>query len=568
MQQYRFSSLRDFLPRSLEIFRQGYSPRTFAKDLLAGTTVGIVALPLAMAFSIAAGGSPQQGLYTAIFAGFFISLLGGSRFQIGGPTGAFVVIIYDVVVRHGMGGLAAATVLAALMLIAMGFSGLGKLIKFIPYPVTTGFTAGIGVTIFSQQVKDFFGLRIAHSSPEFFEKWAEYVGAAGSFTPLTLAVGLGTVAVILAVRRFAPKIPGSVAGVAAATLLCYLFRLPVETVGSRFGGIPSVLPPPALPSFDWATVRAVFPDAVTIAILAAIESLLSAVVADGMTGDRHKANMELVAQGVGNLASALFGGIPATGAIARTATNIKTGAASPVSGMVHAAVLAAFVLFLSPVASVIPLASLSAVLMVVAWDMSDFDRFFRLVRRSPRSDAMVLVVTFILTVAVDLTVAVEVGVVLAAFLFLRRMVEVADIRPGEGFAAELVAAGERPATSGQPTPEHSSSIEVYEITGPFFFGVADVLQDTLGTMERPPEVFVLRMREVPAVDSTGLAALEAFARRCERNGTILVLSGVRPQPLKALEKAGLVDQIGRENVHADVLSALKRAEELVATPRN
>jgi SulP family sulfate permease len=519
-----------------------------------------------MAFSIAAGGTPEQGLYTAIAAGFCISLLGGSRYQIGGPTGAFVVIIFGVIARHGMEGLITATILAGILLVLMGVSGLGKLIKFIPYPVTTGFTTGIGLLIFSQQVKDFFGLAIEKPSPEFFEKWSQYFEHAATFDATTAVVGIGTVAAILLVRKLAPRVPGSVAGVAAATLACFLLKVPVETIGTRFGGIPSSLPAPSLPAFDWATIRAVFPDAVTIALLGAIESLLSAVVADGMTGDRHSSNMELVAQGVGNMASAFFGGIPATGAIARTATNIKSGAVSPVAGILHAVTLVLFVLFLSPIASAIPLASLSAVLMIVAWDMSDVDRFIRLFRHAPKSDSLVLLATFALTVIVDLTVAVEVGVLMAAFLFLRRMAEVselADIKAMTPYAETLFGKDRKNLGSGDATPEHSKNIEVYEIAGPFFFGTADILQDTLDQLEKPPAVFVLRMRDVPAIDSSGLNALESFERKCRRHKTTLVLSGVREQPLSAMRKAGFVEQIGEVNVCPDIETAMARAKELL-----
>ncbi len=554
MSTFKLVSLRDFIPRTYELVRptggKKYDAASFGKDLIAGLTVGVVALPLAMAFSIAAGGTPEQGLYTAIFAGFFISFLGGSKFQIGGPTGAFVVIIFGIIAKHGMGGLITATLLAGLMLVLMGVSGLGRLIKFIPYPVTTGFTTGIGLLIFSQQVKDFFGLQIDKSAPEFFEKWAQYFESAPTFDPLTLGVGLGTMAIIILVRKFAPRIPASVVGVAAATLLCFLLKMPVETIGTRFGGIPQTLPMPSLPVFSWATVRAVFPDALTIALLAAIESLLSAVVADGMTGDRHNANMELVAQGVGNIASALFGGIPATGAIARTATNIKSGATSPVAGIVHAITLVLFVLFLAPIASAIPLASLSAVLMVVAWDMSDLDRFLRLPRRAPKSDTIVLLATFVLTVVVDLTVAVEVGVILAVFLFLRRAIETAEIKP-----SFLDSEENRTASA---VPVHPKNVEVYEITGPFFFGVADMLQDTLDSLEKAPKTFVLRMKEVPAIDSTGIAALKSFARHCRAHKTTLILSEVRPQPLAALDRARFLDEIGRENVATSIDEALSK----------
>ncbi|MDR2101700.1 MAG: STAS domain-containing protein [Treponema sp.] len=566
MASFNFVSLRDFIPRTFELFSKGegkgYSLSSFGKDCAAGITVGIVALPLAMAFSIAAGGTPAQGLYTAIWAGFFISLLGGSKYQIGGPTGAFVVILFGVIARHGMGGLIIASLMAGLLLIIMGLTGLGRFIKFIPYPVTTGFTTGIGLIIFSQQVKDFFGLTLRGSSPEFIDIWAEYGRSFTTLKPLTLAVGLGTMAVILLVRKLVPRIPGAVAGVAAATVVCYFFSLPVETVGTRFGGIPQGLPMPQMPELSWFAVRDLLRDSLAIAILAAIESLLSAVVADGMTGDRHNANMELVAQGVGNIAAALFGGIPATGAIARTATNIKAGARSPIAGMIHALTLVVFVLFLAPLASAIPLASLSAVLIVVAWDMSSLGRFTRILRFAPKSDAVVLVTTFVLTVMVDLTFAVEVGVVLAAFLFLRRMVEVTGIKPGaKGIGPEILY-GHPKETADPNLPEHGKNIEIYEITGPFFFGVADILQHTLRGISRKPHAFILRMRDVPAIDSTGIAALESFLAQCRHNKIWLFLCEIRNQPMRALEKAGFIKEIGADMVTENPEEALKRAEGL------
>jgi SulP family sulfate permease len=556
-------SLRDFIPRSFELFSKSgeerYSWPRFGKDCIAGLTVGVVAMPLAMAFSIAAGGTPAQGLYTAIMAGFFISLLGGSKYQIGGPTGAFVVILYGVIHQHGMAGLIIAGMLAGLILIIMGLSGIGRLIKYIPYPVTTGFTAGIGLLIFSQQIKDFLGLSVTGGSPEFIDTWIAYGRAASTLRPLTLGIGALTLAVILLVRKFVPRIPGAVAGVVLATLVCHFCSLPVETIGTRFGGIPQSLPLPSLPVLSWFSVRDLLRDAVTIALLAAIESLLSAVVADGMTGDRHNANMELVAQGVGNIAAALFGGIPATGAIARTAANIKSGATSPVAGMIHALTLVLFIRFLAPLASAIPLTSLSAVLLVVAWDMSSVGRFTRIIRRAPKSDALVLLCSFILTVMVDLTVAVEVGVILAAFLFLRRMIEVADIKPGAGNLGTALVYGDSPA-AGSGVPEHGKNIEVYEITGPFFFGVADILQRTLRGVAKKPSAFVLRMRNVPAIDSTGIVALESFLTQCRRGKIELILSEIQNQPRKALEKAGFIAALGADHVRDTLEDALKQAE--------
>jgi SulP family sulfate permease len=388
--------------------------------------------------------------------------------------------------------------------------------------------------------------------------WAGYFGAIGSLRPLTLAIGLGTVAVIVLIRKFSPRIPGAVAGVLAAALICRFLSLDTETIGTRFGGIPQTLPALSLPVINWAALRGLLHDSFTIALLAAIESLLSAVVADGMTGDRHNANMELVAQGIGNIASGLFGGIPATGAIARTATNIKTGAVSPVAGIVHALTLLLFIIFLAPLASAIPLVSLSAVLIVVSWDMGNIPRFIRILTKAPKSDALVLIVTFALTVLADLTFAVEAGVVLAAFLFLRRMVEVAGIKPGaHSIGAEIVYGHPEEAAR---MPAQEKNIEVYEITGPFFFGVADTLQGVLSHVAKKPRAFILRMRDVPAIDSTGIAALESFLAQCRRRKTMLLLSEVREQPRKALEKAGFIAEIGGDKVTASFEEALQRAQ--------
>ncbi|WP_062326737.1 SulP family inorganic anion transporter [Treponema endosymbiont of Eucomonympha sp.] len=569
MKPFAFAKPSDFVPRAFELFSKQAEPRyslpSFGKDCLAGVIVGVVALPLAMAFSISAGCTPAQGLYTAIVAGFCISLLGGSRYQIGGPTGAFVVIIFGIVEKHGLEGLVAATVLAGLMLVAMGLTGIGRFIKYIPYPVTTGFTAGIGVLIFSQQVKDFFGFHITDGSPEFLEEWAGYLSHLTTLDPATLAVGAGTLALIVAVRRFFPRVPGAVVGVLAATLLCKALALPVETIGTRFGGIPQKLPLLTAPAFGWQTARAVLPDAFAVALLAAIESLLSAVVADGMTGDRHNANMELVAQGIGNIASAAFGGIPATGAIARTATNIKSGALSPVAGIVHALTLVLFILFLAPAASAIPLSSLAAVLIVVSWDMSNLPRFARILRRAPKSDAGVLLATCVLTVAVDLTFAVEIGMALAVALFLRRMIACAGIKAeNDDLIAELAFGEIEAGTAREIVALHRSDIEVYEITGPFFFGVADMLQQTLRSVAPRPHTLILRMRDVPAVDSTGIAALESFLAQCRKRKIRVVLCEIREQPRKALEKAGFLAAVGADSLVAELGDALELAERRTA----
>ncbi|MDR0550836.1 MAG: STAS domain-containing protein [Spirochaetaceae bacterium] len=558
--KFTLFNTKDLIPRSAGLFNGQivYTRALFGKDCISGVIVGVVALPLAMAFSIAAGGSPAQGLWTAIIAGFFISALGGSRYQIGGPTGAFVIIIFGVISRHGMGGLLAATILAGLLLCVMGLCGLGKFIKYIPYPVTTGFTTGIGVLIFSQQIKDFFGLDIAQSSPEFFTKWIEYFKALPTTDIPTLAAGVATVVIIVLARIFLPQIPGAVVAVFGVTAAAFALHLNIETIASRFGGIPRVIPLPVLPPVSWQIIVGVFPDAVTIALLAAIESLLSAVVADGMTGDNHNSNTELIAQGLGNIASGLFGGIPATGAIARTATNIKSGAVSPVSGIVHAAALALFVLFLAPAASMIPLSCLSAVLIVVSWDMSNVRRFIRIIKTAPKSDASVLITTFALTVIVDLTFAVEVGFVLAVILFLRRMIAVAGIKAENDEVIEQLAFGHNHEKEADYI--HSlakKDTEVYEINGPFFFGVADMLQDTLRKVSKTPKKIILRMRNVPAIDSSGIAALESLLLDCKKNKVTLIITEVHDQPRSALLKSGFFEQIGGRNVTDSLDDALE-----------
>jgi SulP family sulfate permease len=565
-----------YLPKSIVCLRQGYSLRTFTHDLFAGVTVGIVALPLAMAFGIAsipedvasaAGLSPPaMGLYTAVVAGFLISALGGSRVQIGGPTGAFIVIVYGVAARHGYAGLATATLMAGVIVILMGLFSFGAMIKFIPYPVTTGFTSGIAVIIFSSQVKDFAGLEMGAVPAEFIAKWEAYASSWSTWNPVALSVGVGTLAVIILLRRFAPRLPGAIVAIVVASCLASLLHLDVETIGSKFGQIPSSLPRPELPSLDPQMMRDVLPDALTIAMLAAIESLLSAVVADGMIGGRHKSDCELVSQGVANIGSAMFGGIPATGAIARTATNVKHGAKTPVAGMIHAITLLLCMLFLAPLSQAIPLASLAAVLIIVAWNMAEIDHF-RSILRAPRSDVGVLLITFGLTVFTDLTLAVGVGLVLASLLFMKGMADVSNIsaitrefRNGEDELAELKDPNSIDSRKVPP------GVEVYEINGPFFFGIADRLKDTLTNVERRPKVFILRMRKAPSIDASGLHALEEFHTKCRRDGTILLLSGVHAQPLFAFVRSGFNEVVGSENMFGNIDDALNRAREILGLP--
>lgn len=571
-----------YLPKSLVCVREGYTKQTLLHDLLAGLTVGIIALPLAMAFGIAsipqsaidsanAAGRvispPAVGLFTAVVAGFLISALGGSRVQIGGPTGAFIVIVYSIAAKHGYDGLALATLMAGVIIIIMGLARFGAMIKFIPYPVTTGFTAGIAVIIFSSQLKDFFGLQIAAVPVDFVEKLRSLGEHWETWNAPTLAIGAGSLAILILLRRFAPRVPGAIVAVIAASLAVSMLHLPVETIGTRFGGIPNHLPIPQLPRFDFAMVKSLIPEATTIAMLAAIESLLSAVVADGMTGGRHKADCELVAQGVANIGSVLFGGIPATGAIARTAANVKSGARTPLAGMIHAVTLLLIMLTAAPLAKAIPLATLAAILMLVAWNMSEIDHFRNLLR-APRGDIAVLLTTFGLTVFTDLTIAVGVGMVLAAMLFMKRMADVSGV---SAITNEMKDTDDALEIAGDPnavwTVDVPPGVEIYEINGPFFFGVADKLKDTLNQLERPPRVFILRMRRVPAIDASGLHALAEFHKKCKRQGTKLLLSGVHAQPLFAFVKAGFDQVIGEENMFGNIDDALNAARAHLGLPQ-
>ncbi len=560
----------DLLPKSLVCWREGYNRERLLGDLGAGAVVGIVALPLALAFAIASGVTPERGLYTAIVAGFLISALGGSRVQIGGPTGAFVVLVAAIVGKHGYDGLVIATLMAGLILIAMGLSGFGSLIKFIPHPVITGFTAGIAVIIFSSQVKDLLGLPMGTVPPEFIAKWVAFSAHVDAVNPRAAAIALGTILVVVGLPRVTGRLPSPFVAMLLATLAARAFRWPVETIGSRFGSVPQALPLPHLPVAGWSRVQELATPAITIALLAAIESLLSAVVADGMIGSRHKSNMELVAQGIANAGSALMGGIPATGAIARTATNVKSGGRTPLAGMVHALTLLAVLLFCARWAAMIPLAALAGILAVVAYHMSEW-RTFRALLRAPKSDVFVLLVTFSLTVFVDLNVAVQAGVVAAALLFMRRMAEVTRV---EGLTDALHDETEDPAQiegtrRGRPTiggREVPAGVEVYEIHGPFFFAAAERLKEVLTEITRRPRVFILRLRNVPAIDATGLLALEQVFLRCRAEGIAFILCEARPQPLEALKKSGKLAVFGRHNFMPDIEGALTLAGKIAAIP--
>ena len=542
-----------FTPKLLTIWREGYGLAALRADALAGLTVAIVALPLAMALGIASGASPDKGLVTAVVAGFLISAFGGSRMQIGGPTGAFVVVISGVIAQHGYDGLVLATLLAGLILLAAGYLRLGKLIRYVPHPVITGFTAGIAVIIASSQVKDFLGLPLAAVPAEFVPQWLTYFGAFSRFSPTTLGVGLGALGLILALKKLAPRLPGYLIAVVAAAAAVALLGLPVDTVGSRFPDIPSGLPMPALPQVTLAKVQAVLPSAFIIAFLAGIEALLSAVVADGMAGTRHRPNQELVGQGVANVASALFAGLPATGAIARTATNIRAGGRTPFAGMFHAAFLLGFVLFATDLMALVPMAALAAILFTVALGMSEYPRFLQLLRM-PGGDRAVLLLTFTLTVLVDLTVAIGVGVTIASLLFMMRMSEAVQV---EGTAA-VQAAPDLDDDLDQRAAL-PPGVEVFRIAGPFFFGVAGDLLDALRSLGQPPRVVILRMRRVPFLDTSGAAALEQFVELARRGGTRVILSGVQRQHLRVLAGAGLGRRAGRVEYAHDYAQALAMA---------
>jgi SulP family sulfate permease len=550
-----------FTPKSIICLRE-YNRETFTKDLFAGITVGVVALPLAMAFAIASGLPPERGLFTAVVAGFLISALGGSRVQIGGPTGAFVILVGTVAAQYGYNGLVIATLLAGALLVVMGLARFGAMIKFIPYPVVTGFTAGIAVVIFSTQIRDFFGLKLDEVPIEFFEKWALYFRNLDTVNFYAFGVGLGTILLILLLRRISPRIPGMLLSLIVAAVVTSFWDLPIETIGSRFGDLPRVLPAPSFPTLDWGTIRELISPAFTIALLAGIESLLSATVADGMMGTRHKSNMELIAQGTANIGSAIFGGIPATGAIARTATNVKSGGRTPMAGIIHAVTLLIIMIAFAPQAKYIPLAALSGILMIVSYNMSEIDQF-RSLLRAPRSDVVVLLSTFALTVVIDLTIAVQVGVVMAALLFIRRMSEVASVGV---VTREFQDSEEKPDPNAIGKRRVPPGVEVFEINGPFFFGAAETFRDTLRALRTKPKVLIVRMRQVPVIDATGLHLLEELHSQCRRDGTKVVFSGVHAQPLFALQRTELFEHIGAENVFGNIDDALNRAREILGLP--
>jgi SulP family sulfate permease len=590
-------------PKLLVCLREGYGAKLFLSDLGAGLTVAVIALPLAMALGIASIPQnvaselaaihpwltpPAMGLFTAVIAGFIISALGGSRVQIGGPTAAFMPLVFGICATHGYQGLVLATCMAGVILILLGLFRFGGVIKFVPYPVTAGFTAGIGVVILASQIKDCFGLTLispegtAVAIPaEFIAKLEVFARFWRTFSPHAIGITVGCLLILTLMRRVAPRIPAAIVAVVVSAIVVKLMgwsstivnydgvhtRVLVETIGTRFGGIPSNLPAPHFPEISLTLIRELIPSATAIALLGAIESLLSAVVADGMTGYRHKSDQELVAQGTANIASGLFFGLPATGAIARTAANVRSGGKTPIAGIVHAVCILLFMVALAPIAKEIPLATLAAILVMIAWKVSELEHF-RALLRGPKPDVLVLLTTFALTVFFDLVVAVGTGIVLSSLLFMRRMSEISNVAA----LSEEAAEGQE---TEKPDPKDPGSIqnrrfppgvEVYEINGPFFFGVANKLRDALDQYEKPPKILILRMRYVPHIDATGLNALREFHRGCVKHGTRLLLGGVHAHPLFEMAKAGMDQEIGVENMFDNLEDALYAAREHMGLP--
>ncbi len=547
-----------FIPKLFTTLKN-YSGKQFGADLTAGIVVGIVALPLAIAFAIASGVSPEKGLFTAIIAGFIISALGGSRVQIGGPTGAFIVIVYGIVQKYGVDGLTIATILAGAMLILMGLLRFGSVIKFIPYPLIVGFTSGIALIIFSSQIKDFMGLQMDKVPADFIDKWVAYFEHLNFISIPAIIISGVTILITVYFSKITHRIPGSLIAILLSTIIVSYFKLPVETIGSRFGSIPSTLPAPHLPAFDWKTIQYLIRPAFTIAMLGAIESLLSAVVADGMIGGNHKSNMELVAQGIANLIAPIFGGIPATGAIARTATNVKNGGRTPIAGIVHALTLFLIMLFVGRWVTLIPIPCLAGILIVVSYNMSEWRSFLSIIKSS-RNDTIVLLATFFLTVLVDLTTAIEIGMVLAAFLFMRRMIQISNVDVVTAELSEQADEDDPKAIHKYNVPE---GVEVFEVKGPFFFGAAYKFKESLHVIEKTPKVLIIRMRHVPVIDATGLHILEEVFHQAKSTATVLVISGIQKEVFKEFFSSGLLHKIGRENVFTVIDDALVRAKAIV-----
>ena len=547
--------MNELRPKLFDVMKS-YTKKQLIKDIISGIIVAIIALPLSIALAIASGVGPEQGLYTAIIAGFFISFFGGSRVQIGGPTAAFVVIIYGIVASYGTDGLIVATILAGIILVIMGICRFGSLIKYIPYTITTGFTCGIAVTLFIGQLKDFFGMDIASVPSEFLDKVIVYAKNISTINLTATLIGLLAVAIMLLWTKVTDKIPGSLVAIVVTTAIAYFAKLPVNTIGSVYGKLNSAFPSFHVPSITMNLIQQMISPAFTIAVLAAIESLLSAVVSDGMIGDTHKSNAELIGQGLGNIFSGFFGGIPATGAIARTAANVRNGGRTPIAGIAHCITLTIILLVLMPLASLIPMTTLAAVLLVVAANMADWSSFFRLCKNAPKSDIIVLVATFFLTVFFDLVVAIEIGVVLAALLFMKRMAETADIKAWKYTDSPDITPGEAEKLRDIP-----HSISVFEICGPMFFAAADQILNI--NSNHHTKIVVIRMRSVPAIDASAMRSLHELANRAKRKNITLVFSHVNEQPMRVMEKDGFIGSVGKENFHHNIVDALDYAEALV-----
>lgn len=548
-----------FTPKLFTLLRRGISKEQLVKDLLAGLIVGIVALPLAIAFAIASGVSPEKGLITAIIAGITISVLGGSRVQIGGPTGAFIVIVYAIVRQYGVDGLIVATFIAGFIIMGMGLLRLGNLLKFIPYPLIVGFTTGIAVIILSSQVSDFLGMSLTDVPANFIEKWVLYSHHLPDINLEAVAIAVGTVILTLWFRKITHKLPGSIVAIVLSTAVVYFFNLPVDTIESRFGEIPSTFATPHIPDVDFETVKSLLQPAFAIALLGSIESLLSAVVADGMIGGRHRSNMELVAQGGANVLSAIFGGMPATGALARTATNVKNGGRTPIAGVTHALVLLLIMLFLAPYAKLIPMACLAGILVVVAYHMSEWRHFVSMLRTN-RLDVLVMLTTFVLTVFFDLVIAIEIGIVLASFAFMKRM--------SEAVSVESAAGGQDESEGGdklfeEELPQLPKGVVLYEINGALFFGATQKFQDTISDLHELPKVIILRMRHVPFIDATGIHRLKQIVTSFRHQGVTTILSGVNRSVRGELLRAGLYSVIGKENVLDNISVSIERAKEVL-----
>ncbi len=539
---------------------KNYSFNQFMADCTSGVIVGIVALPLAIAFGIASGVSPEKSLITAITGGFIVSFLGGSRVQIAGPTGAFVVIVYGIIQKYGIEGLYISTIMAGILLIILGYARIGSMIKFMPYPVVVGFTSGIAVIIFSSQIKDYLGLSMGGVPAEFFQKWIEYGRHVSTINIYAFMLSAGTMLIIIFWKKINKQIPGSLVALILSTLIVHFLKLPVETIGSRFGEIPNNFPAPVIPKIELETIKQLTSPIIAIALLGGIESLLSAVVADGMIGGRHRSNMELVAQGIANIVSPIFGGIPVTGAIARTATNINNGGRTPVAGMVHAIILLLIMLFLGKWVVYIPLACLAGILVIVAYNMSEWHSFVMLLK-SPRSDVTVLWGTFLITVIFDLTMAIQIGVILSIFLFMRRMALITNVRVITDQLEDIDEESDDPhAIEKKHVPP---GVEIYEINGPFFFGASYKFMEAMNEAGRNPKVRIIRMRNVLSLDATGLNAIREQHKNSLKHGIPFIISGIHAQPLMVFEQSGFLKAIGEENIFRSIDDALKRADQLL-----